>query len=141
MPNRAVRRDPAHILGWSRLAYLDIRTGQLDAALRAVDRLIALEPGGAPWRILRGEVLIRQHQFQPAVDVYTDLIQNVPNPESSYPYRAIAYRRMKRYAEAVADYDRILALAGPNPGTLPVWYRYQRAAPLWMSGADRGRGG
>lgn len=131
---QAVRRDPGHTLGWARLAYLHIRAGKLDPALHAVERLIALEPKNGQWRALQGEVLVRRHEFQRAIELYTDLIQNSPHPEALYPYRAVAYRRMKHYAEAIADYDHILSLAAPRPGTLPVWYRYQRATPLWMSG-------
>ena len=131
---QAVQRDPTNALAWYRLAYLDIRAGRLEAADRAADHLTALEPGGTSSWALKGEVLVRRHEFQRAIDLYTSLIQSSPNSESFYPSRAIAYRRLKRYGEAIADYDQILSHAAPRPGTLPVWYRYQRATPLWMSG-------
>jgi tetratricopeptide (TPR) repeat protein len=76
-------------------------------------------------------MLVRSGAYEEAAEAYTAIVRSGLHPQGVYPYRAIAYRRMKRLAEAVADYDRILV--GATPG-VSIWHRYQRATPLWMLG-------
>ena len=125
----AVQRQPLHILAWNRLAWLCLRTGDLDGALQGANRLIELGEDRTEWTFCKGQVLARQGRLRQAIEEYTRAIavNNVGLFE-----RAHAYRRLKEYEKAVADYDKLLQLSGEK--TPDVWHLYQRATPLWILG-------
>ncbi len=131
---RVVERDPTHMLAWSRLTYLGINSGDLDSAVDAVQHLAKLRPDTVSWQILHGEILVRRGEFEKAVDVFTEFIEHAAVPALAYGSRAVAYRRLNRHEDAIADYDRLLGDAQRRPGTAPIWFRYQRATSLWITG-------
>jgi len=131
---QAVARDPAHVLGWWRLAELDVRHGRLDDALQVAEQLIRLEPDTPLPLHFKGQVLIRRHDFQHAIDIQTRVLRDYPAELAAYAYRAHAYRRLRNYDAALADYEQVLASETTQPGTIQVWVRYQRATVLWMAG-------
>lgn len=130
----AIARDPAHVLAWWRLAELDVRHGRLDDALHVAEQLVRLQPDTPVPRYFKGQVLVRRHEFQQAIDVQTCILRDFPGALAAYAYRAHAHRRLRNYAAALADYDQILTSETTQPGTLQVWFRYQRATVLWMAG-------
>ncbi len=131
---RAISRDPMHLLALSRLARLRVQLGQLDGALEVVQQLVRLQPDDLDSLLLEGEILVRRHDFEQAVTVYTEVMRAHPECVGAQLFRAQAYRRLKRFDEALADYDALLAPEKVQPGTVPIWHRYQRAAVLWMVG-------
>ncbi len=131
----AVARDPTHRPAWRRLTYLRFQTGDLSGALQGTDRLIALgdKPKGltsvspAQWLIFRGHILMRQGRVREAIDPYTRA--------EMYHYRAHAYRRLREYDLAVADYTRVIEeYRRGRDESAAVWHIYQRATPLWILG-------
>jgi tetratricopeptide (TPR) repeat protein len=131
---RAIRRDPTHVLALSRLARLRVQLGQLDGALEVMQQLVRLQPDDLNSLLLEGEILVRRHDFEQAITVYTGAVRAHPEHSAAQLFRAQAYRRLKRFDEALADYDALLAPEKAQPGTVPIWHRYQRAAVLWMVG-------
>jgi len=121
---KAVQRDPDFALAWHRLAWLRLETGDLDGALRSADRLIELGESVTDWTLFKGRVLARQGHFRQAIEHYTRA--------GAYLDRANAYRRLKEYDKAVADYTRLIEAAGDR--TPNVWHVYQRATSLWILG-------
>lgn len=128
----AVRRNPAHVLALGHLTRLAVVLADLDEADRTSAELRSLEPTEPHWWLLRAEILLRRGECERAVVLLKEAPHSEGGVEAAAAYLAIAYRRLERYADAVAEYDRILATA--RPGTVPIWHRYQRASPLWMLG-------
>ena len=127
-----VRREPSHALAWQRLAWLCLKTQDLDGALQAADKLLALHEDRVAWTVFKGQVLARQGRFPQAIEQYTRAMSMDPRPSGAYLFRAHTYRRLKDYPRAVADYTRRLEFAGEK--TADVWDYYQRATPLWILG-------
>ncbi len=131
---RALDRDPTYVHAWARLAAAQIRLGDFDEALQAADQLVELDPNEQRWLLLKGRVLLWRGEYEPALAVF-DAAARMPAASSlAYPHRAVAYRRLQRYDEAIAEYDRIVGEEGVRPGSISIWHRYQRATPLWMAG-------
>jgi tetratricopeptide (TPR) repeat protein len=128
----AVRRQPDHKLAWTRLTHLRLQAGDLDGAYQAAERIIQLGESPADWMLFKGNILARQGRFDAAVQQYTQLIALKMRSADAYRARAHVYRRLKQYAESVADYSKALELDGQT--TANVWDYYQRATPLWILG-------
>jgi serine/threonine protein kinase len=123
----AVARDPTHRLAWRRLIYLRVQTGDLEGGLQGVDRLIALGEKSANWLAFKGHVLLRHGRVREAIEQYTRA--------EMYHYRAHAYRRLREYDLAVADYTRVIeAYRRDRIESVAAWYIYHRATPLWILG-------
>jgi serine/threonine protein kinase len=132
----AVARDPTHRLAWRRLTYLRCQTDDLEGAFQGAERLIALgdKPQGrwshtwpAHWLTFKGHILLRQGAVREAIDQYSQA--------EDYVHRAHAYRRLREYDLAVADYTRIIeGYRRFREESAAVWCIYQRATPLWILG-------
>jgi tetratricopeptide (TPR) repeat protein len=120
-------------LACQRLTCLRLETGDIEGALQAADELIELGQDRAKWTFFKGDVLVRLGRFHEAIEQYTALMDLHLQPAGDeYVYRAHAYRRVKEYEKAVADYTKALELEN-RPGA-GVWDHYQRATPLWILG-------
>ena len=91
----------------------------------------ALGQDPARWTLLKGHVRVRQGRFQQAIEEYARAIAINPDSSEAYRYRAHAYRRIKEYDRAVADYTKAMELTA---GSLLYALPYQRATPLWILG-------
>jgi len=80
----------------------------------------------------KGQVFSEQGRVLQAIEQYSRLIAINPEEWSAYLYRAHAFRRVKEYEKAVADYTTLLDNAGD--ATPDAWHLYQRATPLWILG-------
>jgi tetratricopeptide (TPR) repeat protein len=129
---QAVQRRPTYTFAWRRLAHLRRKTGDLDGALQAADRLIELGDEPNLWMFFKGQVFSEQGRILQAIEQYSRLIAINPEEWSAYLYRAHAFRRVKEYEKAVDDYTRLLESSGDT--TPDAWHLYQRATPLWILG-------
>ncbi len=120
----AVKRQPSHVLAWSRLAHLQQQTGDSDGALESADKLIELGNNPTWWASYKGHILDAQGRLQEAIDLYSQY--------DMYSYRARVYQRLGQYDKALADYDK--ATQSVRHETTAVWNLYQRATPLWILG-------
>ncbi|MHC4093380.1 MAG: hypothetical protein ACYSVY_24430, partial [Planctomycetota bacterium] len=121
---QAVQRQASHTWAWQRLTHLRLRSGDLDGALRGADKLVKLGESARHWGAFKGRVFARQGGFRQAIEQFTRC--------DEYLDRAHAYRRLKEYDKAVADYARLLEAREET--TVDVWLLYQRATPLWILG-------
>ncbi len=127
----AVALSPSHVLAWHRLAWLRTRSGDLDGAFLCAERLLALGEDPATWTLFMGKILSRQGRFDEAVVAYTKAV-DMDAVGGVRLYRAHAYRRLKEFDKAVADYTAIIE---PHCDRAEdVWEVYQRATPLWILG-------
>jgi tetratricopeptide (TPR) repeat protein len=130
---RCTECAPDFVEGWSRLAHLYLVAGDWPHALEGATELARLEPANPSWRILQGRILLRQRDFAAALEVFDAAAAQMADTNAVRMYRAIAYRGLRRYAEAVSEYDAIIDDTDTTPATT-VWHRFQRATPLWMAG-------
>jgi tetratricopeptide (TPR) repeat protein len=101
--------------------------------LRGADKLIQLTGieerpdegwGARYWTVVAAQILGRQGRFREAVEKL--------DPLGPTWDRANAYRRLKEYDKAAADYTITIDTERDTPSV--VWGFYQRATPLWILG-------
>ncbi len=126
----AVERDPAHALGWERLAYLLQQKEDFEGALSAARKLIDLGGNRLAWMMFAGRVLTKQRRYEEALKQYDRLAALFPGCSEVYENRAVVHLCLKEYTQAVEDCSKILQMSvSPNP-----WSFYKRATPLWITG-------
>jgi len=91
--------------------------GRLDDAHAAAQAIAASHPGYFhAWHLL-AVIAARRGDFSTSIDLATRALSIAPNPEA-LSNRGAALRRLDRIEEALADYDRALALA---PNGVETW--------------------
>lgn len=91
------------------------------------------------WRGL-ARTLLQQERYEDALNAFTEAIARAPDFGVTYANRGILYDRMGRHGEALADYERALALepgVAKGPGWLTRFFRLQPEAPPTV--VDRAR--
>ncbi|HVP10362.1 MAG TPA: protein kinase [Phycisphaerae bacterium] len=132
---QATRLSPGELVAWQRLAYLSEMSPNAEDALAAADALLARGQDPSFWNQFKAGILVRQGRVGEAIEQYSEVIRGNPDEYGAYYGRARAYRRMSKYAEAVADYDRAITLAlASGRDTNLAWMLYHRATPLWIVG-------
>ena len=86
------------------------------AAIKAYDKAIKLNPVYYKAYNSRGNVYFEMQEYDKAVDDYTRAIELNPRHHKAYTNRGIAYRLNGRYDKAIQDYTRAIAL-------VPKYYR------------------
>ena len=128
----ATRCEPGHVFAWHHWTNICTALGDLEAALRGADKMIALSGSPRDWQQRKADLLRWTGRPQEAVDLYGVLISTGDVTSSVYEGRAAAYLRLKMYPEAVADY--VWAEKARPPEGPYMWVRYRRATPLWIMG-------
>lgn len=64
--------------------------------------------------------LIRESRFDEALAITTKAVKNSPNNPDPLFFRATVYEAMHQNADALADYDKVIAL---EPGVMPIYNR------------------
>lgn len=104
-----------------------IQLRRRDDAVAALESLIAMEPGNKEGRYLLGMAYVMKGEPQRARDTLGALIQDAPSARAYYA-RAMANYALRRKADALADIDNALRMAGDNPG-LREWKAKIEALP------------
>jgi TolB-like protein/class 3 adenylate cyclase/Tfp pilus assembly protein PilF len=116
----AVRLDPNFALAWGRLAAvrsflcfnrIELNTNTPAAVKEAADRAMALAPeAGESW-IAQGSYRYRvQRDFAGALAAYQEAQKRLPNNALVYQYMAYVQRRLGRWQDAEASYNKALEL-------------------------------
>lgn len=113
--------------------YAHYRLGNYQQALHDYNRAIELNPRITPSYIFRGEIYAHEKQYEAAIADFTTSL-GLEVYSIAYHDRAEAYRALRRYAEAEADYKHLLS---ESPGNLGLyhelidlyleWQKYQTA--------------
>ncbi len=128
---QSVKLRSKNTLAWRRLMYLRLRTGDLDGALTSADTLIELGESIVELTLFKARALAERGRFHEAIEHYSRLTTIEPGSPTPYLFRGHAYRRIKEYDKAIADYTTVIEKSGE---TADAWVFYQRATPLWMVG-------
>lgn len=92
-----------------------LQTGDLEKALRTVDRAVSLAPDEPRLLVDRGVIRLDVGQLWEAVDDFDAALSLDPNRPEALLFRASAYRFAGAYDLAVTDITRVLNLAPGEP--------------------------
>jgi tetratricopeptide (TPR) repeat protein len=81
----------------------------IDTALAAAEKAIALNVPAAEPLLIKAEALSLQSKPKEAIDAYTKYLAKAPDDASALDGRGRAYFNTQQWAQAVADFDRVLA--------------------------------
>jgi tetratricopeptide (TPR) repeat protein len=101
------------------LGRLSLQLGRKDEAVRALEKLLALEPKQRDARFLLGMAYVMRNEPQSALTVLDALIADAPEGRAYYA-RALANYALRRKAAALADLDSA-ARKGVDPRNLREW--------------------
>jgi len=89
--------------------------GQVEPLIVLGDRSCTVKEAGA---VATRELHLGN--FQAAADLYSLILAKLPDYGEAYSNRGVARHQMKRFEEALADYDRAMTM--PPPLTTGVWF-------------------
>jgi tetratricopeptide (TPR) repeat protein len=84
-------------------------SGKYDKALAAYDKAIALSPSAAAY-VGKGKVLRAQNKTEPALTELNKALSISPGDAEALECRGYAYRDLKRWDDAIADFTKAIAL-------------------------------
>ncbi len=109
----AVRLDPFNSDAFNNLGLACGAMNQLDEALRDYDESLRLNPNDVDALINRGNADDARGRSQDALREYDRALQVNPDSALAYLNRAITYYRLKEYAKARADLEKLQELGEP----------------------------
>ncbi len=126
---RALAYDSSHRLALWRAAHLARLCDKPRRVAAVLDMLAAVGENRESLLLFEAETFMREGRYEEAADLYTEVLDGIPR-SIARRYRAVAYLCMKRYEDAIRDYDAaaMAAVTGVN------WAKYQRATPMWIVG-------
>ncbi len=110
LAQRALRLEPSNVHAQAVLATVYMYRQDYEEALRAIDRVIELNPNYAENHSDRGWVLLLAGRTEDAIEVLEEGLRFDPNPlPSMYSNLAFAYSLQGRYDDAVAMLRGVIA--------------------------------
>ncbi|MBD1909235.1 MULTISPECIES: tetratricopeptide repeat protein [unclassified Leptolyngbya] len=131
---RYLRQNSESLEGQLGVAIAYRRAGRDADALQAYERVLQLDPGNTLALSSIGLLGEYRPEWQArGIEALTTLLQREPNNTEARAQRAKLYFYQGRLAEAIADYDRVIA-QNPDPAVLST------AAEVYTYGGDPARG-
>lgn len=90
-------------------------SGDLEKALKSVDRSIAMNPKVAKSYVLRGRILMEMQRLDEALNTLAKAAETDPKLADAPYYTALAYERISRPEQAVENYRKAAELDPENP--------------------------
>jgi len=100
------------------LGTASLRAGDLQGALRAVNRVLELDRGLAGAHAIRAAALLQLRRAEEALEAITAAVCIEPTDAGMLHNRAVVLATLGRYGEAVGDYHRALEHEPDSGGTL-----------------------
>jgi len=91
------------------------RSQRLTEALAELEKLLKVEPNNPNYLILKGSILVRAGDHQPALEIYEGLVKNYPNQATAQMNFGHTLKSVGRIDECVAAYRKCIEL-GQNVG-------------------------
>jgi tetratricopeptide (TPR) repeat protein len=99
-----IKADPANAVLPVRLAYLLVRKGALDDAMRSFDDALKLNPRMFDAKTGRGVVLARKGEFKEAERILQDALLLNPNPVRTHYELGLVYEKLGDPEKAMAEF-------------------------------------
>jgi serine/threonine protein kinase/regulator of sirC expression with transglutaminase-like and TPR domain len=111
--DEALRLLPADALLYGERGALSFARGRYGNAIKDYTETLMLNPGDAQTYVNRGDAYFQSGDNDRAVEDYSRALRKMPGIDRSaladvYDRRGVAWARLKKYAEATADYDRAI---------------------------------
>ncbi|MGA2814291.1 MAG: tetratricopeptide repeat protein [Candidatus Acidiferrum sp.] len=97
---RSIDLAPAQTESYYRLGLLEVESGELEAALRNLHRVIVREPAHGPALTALGKVAFEQKLYSDAIPLLEQAIANDDSPEEAHYYLGLAFARTGRKQES-----------------------------------------
>ena len=104
------RYAPLNVRPFAQLASIYYNRHDLDKALRFVDIIATLKPSDELAQNLRVQIFADQGKVNQALDGLAELVRRDPTNKSYISNYALALLRQERYDDAVAQYEKALAI-------------------------------
>ncbi len=127
----SLRREPGHELALEALLRLSALGRDYTTAAACAAELAASGERTLYWTKERGDLLIRAGRFTEALATLDTALTLDPEDHFIHHRRATAHRRLKQYAEAVADFTSAIERADEGHA---AWVFFHRGTLLWMLG-------
>jgi tetratricopeptide (TPR) repeat protein len=125
---RAVDKDPKFAQAWIALGTLRAGAGAPDEAIEDLKKAVVLEPTQVlPYQAL-SSLLIAQHRPEDALTSWKELEKTVPQNSEAPKHIAGILMSLKRYSEAIPEFEAALRLDPGDAGLLvPLSTAYARS--------------
>lgn len=119
-------------------------SGDLDKALKTINNAIGNAPQVTKSHTLKGRILLERGDYEDAIATLDVAIQMDPSQVDAFFNRAIAYERVNRWEQAIADYQRCRSIDPTEPRYLVAaadmlveMGRIDEARQMLLDGLDR----
>jgi tetratricopeptide (TPR) repeat protein len=107
-----LRDDPHNAEALEGRAAILLASGQLDAAMQLVERLIASGERLDQAHLMRGDIAFQHGDYTGAIGAYGDAIRRNGDLALAYAHRARTKQRLEDHAGALTDFDMAVRLDG-----------------------------
>ncbi len=114
---QAVKIDPNNLEAMQARAGLRLQNGDVDGALEDLEALLSKDPTNQTVAQAAVDQLVKLDRLKDAIDLVTKTLQAKPN-EGLYRLRGILYQQEGRDEEALADFNKALAMQPKDPLSL-----------------------
>jgi len=97
------------------------KAGRLGQALQSLERAAELDPADPLPLLYQGQVLLDQSRYAEAQEPLQKALERDPNSAEAHGALASAYALLHRYTEALAHFEKAIALGTPS---VNIWIRY-----------------
>ena len=119
-------KDGIELLDELEAATRELRSGEVDAALRSLEKLVKINPSNAPLQTRLGEALLASGEEERALAAYEQAVELQPRSEFARRNLGDALAEAGRIDDARAAYRAALEI---NPRWAPAWLRLADLAP------------
>ncbi len=112
---RCLQLAPGFHLARHGYAVVLFRRNELDLALEQIDKLLLAEPNNPNYLILKGTILVRKGDHQPALKLYERILKDYPQQSAAHMNYGHTLKSVGRLEEGVDAYRRSIELS-PSAG-------------------------
>ncbi|MEX2306854.1 MAG: tetratricopeptide repeat protein [Pirellulales bacterium] len=114
----AIRIQPQLVHPYLMRAEIYAATDRLDQAVEQLERLVQMSPHNVPLLSRLGSFYLMAERPRKAIEALTQVIDEDSDNFAALRFRADAHLNIGQHAEAIADFDRALALNEEDEGLL-----------------------
>lgn len=112
--SRAILLDPSYVQAYINRAYSYINLGEYEQAEADANAVLDLDSASVPARRVLVEIAQASGDTEGAVELITEIIEQVPNEPNNYLVRAFIYWQEGDFEAAAPDYWEWVQLNAPN---------------------------
>jgi len=113
--SKYINSHPKHIESYKKRAALFIEIDSLNAALNDYNKCFSLSPNDSSLYLLKGNAYYNRGEFNEAINNYNIALLNTNTSNEALENRADAYTALKKYEDAILDYQKLSKLKPNNP--------------------------